>query len=47
MGIHLFKGTVSRDWGGLEMIEIGKRHLFNVAGDGLFLILIAFSCCKV
>jgi len=25
------------------MIETDKTHLFNVAGDGLFLILILFS----
>jgi len=29
------------------MIDIDKTHLFNVAGDGLFLILIAFSRGKV
>jgi len=25
------------------MVKKDKTHLFNVAGDGLFLILIAFS----
>jgi len=29
------------------MVEIDNRHLFNVAGAGLFLILIAFSLRKV
>jgi len=37
-----FKGTVSRDWGGLLMDKMDKTHLFNVAGDGLFSILITF-----
>jgi len=29
------------------MVEIDKTDLFNVAGDGLFFILIAFSWRKV
>jgi len=37
------KGTVSRDWGELLMVEIDKTHLFNVAGEGFYLILSAFS----
>jgi len=37
---HLFKGTVSRDWGELLMVKIDKTHLFNVAGDGFYSILI-------
>jgi len=29
------------------MVEIDKTDLFNVAGDGFFFILIAFSSRKV
>jgi len=41
------KGTISRDWGELLMVEIDQTHLFNVAADGLFFILSAFSSGKV
>jgi len=40
-GIHNrsqhFKGTDSRDWGGLEMIEIDKTYFFTLARACLFL----------
>jgi len=41
--LNQFKGTVSRDWEGLLMVEIDKTHLFSSAGEGLFLNLSAFS----
>jgi len=41
------KGTVSRDWGELLMVETDKAHFFNVAGYGFYSILIAFSYRKV
>jgi len=37
------KGTVSRDWGELLMVETDKAHFFNVAGARLFLNLTTFS----
>jgi len=40
---NYFKGTVSRDWGGLLMIKTDKAHYFNVAGARLFLNLTTFS----
>jgi len=43
----IFKGTVSQDWRELLMVEVDKIHLFNVAAEGLLLILIAFSLRKV
>jgi len=48
MHVHLctfsfVKGTVSREWGEHLMLKTDKIHLFNVAADGLFSILIAFS----
>jgi len=42
-----FKGTGSRDWGELLMVETDKTCFFNVAGNSFYSILIAFSCRKV
>jgi len=42
-----FKGTVSRDWGELLMVETDKTCFFNVAGDGYYSTLIAFLYRKV
>jgi len=36
------KGTVSRDWGELLMVETDKAHFFNVARACLFLNLTTF-----
>jgi len=47
MNLKTVTGIVSRDWGKLLMVDIDKTHSFNVAADGLFLILIAFSSKKI
>jgi len=41
-----FKGTASRNWEGLEIVDIDNSHLFTAAGARLFLNLTTFSWQK-
>ena len=40
---YLFKGIVSRDWGGLLMILLGRLEVFNISASRFIFFLSAFS----
>ena len=38
-----FKGIVSRDWGGLQMILLGRLEVFIISASSFYLFLSTFS----